>query len=139
MKALGTLIRLHRQRLDEKRIRLVELEIEREALNARVVRLAVELESEGRAAAASYEAGRAFPSYAERVAAERRSLADQIATLDAEIVELGEAVFAAYRELKKYEVGRDLREHREKSAEARREQGRLDEVGLTAHRRKQAR
>jgi hypothetical protein len=48
VKALRTLIRLHKQHLDEQRVRLVEFEMEQEALRARAAGLAAEVEAEGR-------------------------------------------------------------------------------------------
>ncbi len=138
MRALATLIRLHRQYLDEKRSRLMELEIERGALCARADRLCGELDTEGQVAASSYEAGRAFPRYAKRVAIERRAIDKRIAALDAEIAEHVEAVADTYREVKGYEISREQREKRATMAAARSEQTRLDEVGLAVHRRKQA-
>ena len=136
MKALATLIRLHKQRLDEKRTRLVELETKRDAMRARAADLAAALESEARFVGVSHEANRAFPPYAKRVGGERRVLAEGISALDAEITELGEAIYAEYQEIKTYEVTRDRREQRERATEARRDQAGLDEVGLTVHRRK---
>lgn len=138
MRALATLIRLHKQALDDNRARLAGLESERAALYARAERLDAEYESEARVAAASYEAGQAFPAFADRVSAERRALDREIASLDESIDEAGEAVAAAYRDLKKYEVTRDRRERRQKDAEARRDRAHLDEVGLTIHRRRPA-
>ena len=138
MKALGTLIRLHKQHLDEQRVRLVEFEMEQEALRARAAGLAAEVEAEGRMAATSFEASRSFSPYVERVGAERRALAAQIAELDAAIAEAGEAVAAAYQDLEKYEITRGLRERRARASEARREQAQLDEAGITIYRRKRA-
>ncbi len=138
MKALRTLIRLHKQHLDEQRVRLVEFEIEQEALRARAAGLAAEVEAEGRMAATSFEAGRSFPSYVERVGAERRALAAQIAELDAAIAEADEAVAAAYQDLEKYKITHGLRERRARVSEDRREQAQLDEAGITIYRRKRA-
>ncbi len=138
MRALATLIRLHKQALDDNRARLAGLESESAALYARAERLDAEYESEARVAAASYEAGQAFPAFADRVSAEHQALDREIASLDASIDEAGEAVAAAYRDLKKYEVTRDRRERREKDTEARRDRAYLDEIGLTVHRRRPA-
>lgn len=138
MKALRTLIRLHKQHLDEQRVRLVGFEMEQEALRARAAGLAAEVEAEGRMAATSFEASRSFSPYVERVGAEQRALAAQIAALDAAIAEAGEAVAAAYQDLEKYKITHDLREQRARASEARREQAQLDETGITIYRRKRA-
>lgn len=138
MKALRTLIRLHKQHLDEQRVRLVEFEIEQDALRARATGLAAEVEAEGRLAATFFEASRSFPSYVERIGVEQRTLAAQIVKLDAAIAEADEAVAAAYQDLEKYKITHGLRERRARASEDRREQAQLDETGITIHRRKRA-
>ncbi len=89
-------------------------------------------------AATSFEASRSFSPYIERVGAEQRALAAQIAELDAAIAEAGEAVAAAYQDLEKYKLTHGLRERRARASEARREQAQLDEAGITIYRRKRA-
>ena len=138
MKALRTLIRLHKQYVDDKRAALGELEVGREALRDRSARLEAEIESEGRVAAESYAAGRSFPRYVRRIGGERRVIAAEIAKLDGAVAEAAEALAAAYRDLKKYEISHDVRVRDRKAAEARTDQAQLDEIAITLHRRKHA-
>ena len=136
MKSLDTLIRLHRQGVDEKRLGRVALEEEREALVSLADGLARELEAERRAAAESLEARYTFEAYAERMTARQRAVAGEIATFDATLVRADDEIAAAFRELKRYEISRDTRETRERNALARRERMRLDEIGANQHRRR---
>ncbi|MFQ5785228.1 MAG: hypothetical protein ACE5H8_10450 [Alphaproteobacteria bacterium] len=138
MKALATLIRLHKQRLDDARRRLNELEEARERLCEEQRRLAAELAAERRAAAESFEAGRTLAAYAERIAREQAALGDRIAEYEASIAQAAEVVAAAFRELKKYEISRDRRAEHDKRLEGRREQSRLDDIGITRFRRRKA-
>ena len=138
MKALRTLIRLHRQHVDEARAALAEIEVKQEALRDQSERLAAEIESERRVAAESFAAGRSFPRYVRRIGGERRAIASEIARLDAAIAKAGEAIAAAYRELKKYEISHDARVRDRKAVVARFDQAQLDEIAITLHRRKHA-
>ncbi len=138
MKALRTLIRLHKQHVDDKRAALAELEIRREALRDQSARLAAEIESEGRVAAESFAAGRSYPRYVRRIGGERRAIAAEIAKLDAAVAEAGEALAAAYRDLKKYEISHDARVRDRNAVAARFDQAQLDEIAITLHRRKHA-
>ena len=138
MKTLKTLIRLHKQHVDEKRAGLAKLEVGREALRDRSARLAAEIESEGRVAAESFEAGRSYPRYVRRIGGERCAIAAEIAKIDAAVAEAGEALAAAYRDLKKYEISHDARDRERKAVAARLDQAQLDEIAITLHRRKHA-
>ncbi|MCH7889218.1 MAG: flagellar FliJ family protein [Proteobacteria bacterium] len=138
MKALATLVRLHKQLVNEKRAELTEIEVGREALRDQSDRLAAEVESEKQFAAGSFEGGRSYPRYVRRIDAERRVIATEIAKLDAAIVEAGEALAAAYQDLKKYEITYDIRAGKLRAAAAKRDQAQLDEIAITLHRRKHA-
>lgn len=135
MKTLTTLIRLHKQRLDEKRVRLTEIEKERDRLYGAIADLAAELESEKQTAAGSYDAARTFAAYAAHVGDRRRAHENEIIATGPRIARAAEEVAEAFRELKKYEISRDLRQERENMLEARREQALLDEMGSTIRRR----
>ncbi len=137
MKALNTLVRLHKQRLDEARTHLVALEERRAELLAARARLDETLAAERKAAAASVEAGRTFAAYARRVAAERAALDDDLAALAVEIERAADAVAAAFQDLKKYEITLERRIAQARAAEARADQARLDEVGITRFRRRE--
>lgn len=135
MKTINTLIRVHKQRLDDKRIRLVEIENERDRLRRSIDDLAAELESEKRTAATSYDAAQTFTAYAARIGERRRAYENEMIAIGSRIVKVAEEVAEAFRELKKYEISRDLRQDRENMLEARREQALFDEIGSAIRRR----
>ena len=135
MKTLDTLIRVHKQVLDEKRVRLAAIEIERDRLHTAIDGLATEFAAEKAAAASSLDAARTFPAYAVGIRKRQQEYEQAIADLAPQVAQAAEAVAEAYRELKKYEISRELRLERENALEARREQARLDEVGNTVWRR----
>ena len=135
MKGLDTLIRLHRQRLDEKRVGRVDLEARRAALVALADGLERELEAERRTAAESLEARHTFGAYAERMTARQRAVAGEIATVDDALAKADDELAAAFQELKRYEISRDARAMRDRDALARRERMQLDEIGADQHRR----
>lgn len=139
MKGLNTLVRLHKQRFDEQRVRLAEREAERGACKTRIDRLGAKLDAERRAAVLSFEARQAFAVYAERVAKIRQALVEELSAHDADVATARDAMTEAFCALKRFEVSRDARAARARRAEAKREQSELDEIGLTIHRRKRAR
>ena len=138
VKGLKTLIRLHRQRLDEKRVRRLALEEERGALVALADGLERELEAEWRTAAESLESRYTFEAYAERMIARRRALAGEIATFDVALDKADNEIAAAFQELKRYEISRNAREMRAQTVRARRERMQLDEIGANQRRRVRA-
>ncbi len=135
MKTLDTLIRVHKQALDERRVRLSAIEIERDRLHAAIDSLATEFAAEKVAAAKSLDAARTFPAYADGMRKRQHEYEQAIADLAPHVAQAAEAVAEAYRELKKYEISRELRLDRENALEARREQALLDEVGNAVWRR----
>lgn len=137
MKALNTLVRLHKQILDEARAQLVALEDRRAALLACQAALDETLAAERKAAAASFEARATFIAFAERIATERARIDDDLAALAVEIERAADGVSAAFQDLKKYEITLERRIAAERAAEARADQARLDEMGLVRFRRRE--
>lgn len=138
MKGLDTLIRLHRQRLDEKRLGRVALEEQRDALVATANGLDRELEAEQRTAAESLEARYTFDAYVERMIARQRAVARKIATVDDTLIKADDEIAAAFQELKRYEISLDARRTQARTTQARRDRMQLDEIGANQHRRVRA-
>ena len=137
MKGIATLIRLRKQRLDEMRVALAEIERKRDQLIAAARHLEEEFKAEQKTAAASLDASLTYSGYAAKVAEWRVALANETTKLGAEIERAGEAVVEAYRELKKYEVNESRREARVRAESERRERQNLDEIALDTFRRRQ--
>ena len=136
MKALPTLIRVHRWHLEEKRRKLSELERLRAELAAQARRLEEGLASEQRIAERSEEGRYAYGAYAASIISRRETLAVSIGESQQAIVLAREEVSEAFREVKKHEIAARIRERRAQAEAARREQALLDEVGLNMHYRR---
>jgi flagellar export protein FliJ len=122
--------------VDERRRQLTELQRLAERLRQDVAALGAEFAREKITAAASIEAGRTFPAYAERVRQRHTSVLSSIADVDAEVNRAEEGLREAYRALKRHEVALANREAREAAATQRKEQIVGDDVGIEMHRRR---
>jgi flagellar export protein FliJ len=139
-KNLKGLIRLHQWMVDEKRRKLGDLLKMLAELEEQSRQLEAEVVAEQKAAANAPEtAGFLYGNYARRVIERRERLAQSIASMEMQIAAAREELNDAYRELKKFQVAQDVRDRREALEAARREQGVLDEIGLTIHRRRATR
>ncbi|MBI2585644.1 MAG: flagellar export protein FliJ [Rhodospirillales bacterium] len=137
-KNLNTLIRLNEWTVDERRRELgqvlralVELEVGLERLRREVIN------EQNAAMASPEEAGFFYGNYARAVIDRRQTLNDGIRRMEAQVAAARERLNEAYRELKKFEVAQKTRDQREARELARREQGVLDDIGLTLFRLKQ--
>ena len=135
MKGIDTLIRLHRQHLDVKRVYRTDMETQRFELENRIRALQLDFENERKIAAVTLEARQTFPAYGERMTRSLRALAGEMIEVDAEIERLNDEIAEAFQTLKGYELTRDARATRAAEEQARRERHQLDEIGATQHRR----
>lgn len=135
MKALDGLIRLHRWKLDEKRLKLAELERLIGALREEMGKLERTVAREGAVASASAEASYGFGPFAAESIERRHRLEQSLADAEAQVRAASEEVADAFQELKKFDVvkSREVRLAEERTR--RREQATLDEIGLTLYRR----
>jgi len=135
---LDTLIRLNEWSVDERRRELGQVLRALAELEDGLERLRQEVVREQNAAAASpEEAGFFYGNYARAAIGRRGTLDDGIRRMEAQVAAARERLNDAYRELKKFEVAQKIRDEREARELARREQGVLDEIGLTLFRLKQ--
>lgn len=135
MKAIDGLIRLHRWKLDEKRLKLAELERLVGTLREEMRKLEDAVAREGAVASASAEASFGFGTYAAGAIDRRRCLEQSLAEVEGQVQAASDEVADAFRELKKFDVvkSREVRIAAERTR--RREQATLDEIGLTLYRR----
>lgn len=137
MKGIDGLIRLHRWRLDEKRLVLAEIERLAARLRQELGDLEQEVASEQKVAGGSPEAMATYGHYAVAVIDRRATLTRSLAEAEEQARIALEAVSAAFRELKKYELVKARRERTEEDKERRRQQAVLDELGLSLYRRQE--
>ncbi len=104
MKALKSLVRLHRLRLDEKRKFLGELERRRADLIRRQQDMRDELRAEKAAALASLEAGSTFLSYLTAFEVRRDQTASLLVDIEHRIETASADLAESFRDLKKHET-----------------------------------
>ena len=135
MKAIDGLIRLHRWRLDEKRLKLSELERLAGTLREEIRKLGESVATEGTIAERSSEAAYSFGTFAAAAVERRRRLERSLAEAEDQVKAASDEVAEAFRELKKFDIVKS-RELRLADERARRlEQTSLDEIGLEVYRR----
>jgi len=139
-KTLKNLIRLHEWRLDEKRRELAEELKQLDSYRASLQDLLEEVIREQNAArqAEDLQVGAAFAPYAQVARGRRENLEQSIIMKEQQVEEARERLAEAFKELKTYEISQANREKKEALEKARKDQGVLDEIGLNAHRMKQA-
>lgn len=136
-KALATLVRMHRWRLDEKRKTVTELERLRDGLRAQERRLTEELTAEKAKAGESLEAARTFPAYLGDMRGRQEKLAKSIAETEARIEAANADLAESFREYKKHETVLSDRLRRARAEADRQQQAALDEMALQGHRRRE--
>ena len=136
MKALTSLVRLHRLRLDEKRKFLGELEGHRADIIRRQEEMRDELHAEKAAAQASLQAGSTFQAYFAAFETRRDRAASLLIEIDQRIEAASAVLAESFRDLKKHETVLANRKERARKEAARREQIELDDVGIDIYRRR---
>lgn len=135
MKGLRTLVRLHRSRLDETRVRLTGLEKMRDDFRRRHQSLGDELAKEADGVRSAPEGAWSYAAYRESIEARRDRLNASIAEIETEMTTVKEALSEAFREYKKHEVILERRTHELEKRAQRRMRIVEDEIGLEIHRR----
>ncbi|HYB09164.1 MAG TPA: hypothetical protein VEJ16_05810 [Alphaproteobacteria bacterium] len=139
MKALKSLIRLHRGMLDERRRDLVALESRRVQLEAAQAQLEVELVTEQRVASINVEVGFSYPGFARAVIKRRNALAADRRQIEDDIAKAVAALGKVFQDVKRYETALENQRKKLRAEAERRHQATVDEVALTIHRRKETR
>ncbi len=139
MKNLGTLIRLHKWQLNEKRRKLGELEGLRNELCAKLEALDRQLGEEQSYAGSHQDVAFAYAGFSGAVRQKRETIEHSIADVEREIVTATTEVRLAFQELKRYEIAEAARQTRAKRERDRRETLELDEIATNHYiRRKSA-
>lgn len=136
MKGLPGLIQLNQWKVDEQRRKVTELEILSERLAEEVKQLQADIEREGRNSGDSVESSQAFSAFLAGSMTQREKLRGSIADLQLQISAAKDDLADAYRELKSYEVAQASRDARERRKQELRERVKMDEIGMSMHRRK---
>lgn len=137
MKALASLIRLHRFHLEEKRRTLAGLEGLMADLVHRLAALEQEVSREQMHAANSAIGNFIYGAYARNVIQRRETIQKSMTALQKEIDVARDAVAVAFQEVKRYEIAKDRLDERERAEEARRDQIAQDDLAIEMFRRKE--
>lgn len=130
IKAVKTLIRLHKRELDELRRRLGSLQNQKDQLLQASQRLDADLADEQRRAESMPEMAAFMGQYAQRIRERKERIAAEVAKLDEQMRVLSEDIAVKFSELKKYEIVRENWEKREREMAEKKESAQLDEVAL---------
>lgn len=129
MKSLNTLIRLHRQKMDELRQELVQWQERRARFVQASETLAAQLARELKMAGEYPEMGGFFGQFSKHIGERQDSIRQQIVRADRQIGAIQAHIFQAFGEMKKYEIARDRRLEEERRERELKEQAALDEIG----------
>lgn len=129
MKGLGSMIRLNRMTLDEKRREQADLERQADAINAEFDRLAAEQARE-EASTADALAQANYGAYAQGLNMRRQALRMALTQIEAQLDAKREEIAEVFQDLKKFETLQARREAQAQAEVDRREQQVLDEIAL---------
>jgi flagellar export protein FliJ len=138
MRALSTLIRMHRHQLDEKRRALTDLENLRADLIRQREKLEAELAVEQEVAKKVEVGAFAYGGFARGVISRREKLQESLTELEGRIAAAQQDVALAFQDLKRHEIALAAKQRRQREEEDRRAQAELDEVSIEMHRRRTA-
>lgn len=136
MKGLTGLIKVEQQQLETKRKALADLEQQRAQCENQLVEIARDIEAEGRVAEEAPDTALDYSRFLTAAMARRRNVQSTIDSLDRDIEIARGAVADAYRELRKYELAHERAEKARALTRRRRDQTKMDDIGMTLHRRK---
>jgi len=138
MKALATLLRVHRLRLDEQGRVMQDLQALKSQIEGEIVRLENELRAEQDTARQSTVASFAFAAYSARNREQRERLKASLADIEAKIEIARSELAAIFREVKTVENVQAGLERRRLEVVQRTEQADMDAVALGMFRQRQA-
>ncbi|MDJ0948521.1 MAG: flagellar FliJ family protein [Alphaproteobacteria bacterium] len=138
MRGFGSMIKLHKAQVDDRRRELAALEAQAQELALKLKHLDAEMAAEAGLVADDPSACNTYAAYLAAANVRRETLRAAIYAMGRQITGAQERVAAAYRELKKYEIAEENRLRELALQRARREQAELDEVALNMFRRQKS-
>mgnify|MGYP001807176419 CR=1 FL=1 len=138
MQQLGTLIRLNKLTVDERRRAVADARNVLEQLQEERAKLDRELAAEKAVAGASLMGAMTLAGYLKQARLRRDAIDRSIVQALEEVAEAEEALAIAFQELKRYELAQEERDRQRKQELARRETQKFDEIGSMRFHRQQA-
>jgi len=129
MKSRETLIRLKRFQVDEKRRKVMQIEMMIADLERMAAELDREILSEEKKAGISDPGHYAYPTYAKATRSRREKLVSSAADLKDKLDEAKAELQDAFEDLKKVEILEDREKASERAEVAAREQAEMDRIG----------
>ncbi|MEE3627071.1 flagellar FliJ family protein [Nitrospirillum sp. BR 11752] len=137
MKSLKTLIRLHKNEVDEKRRHLTQLREHDDQLTLRRQQFEAQVEMERQLSGTSVDMAVAFANFLPQIKLQRNALEQARQQLLIAIHRAEEDLAQAFQELKRFELAEEERIRKEKAELARKEAMMLDEIAAQRHLRQQ--
>ncbi|MDZ5647653.1 flagellar FliJ family protein [Nitrospirillum sp. BR 11828] len=137
MKSLKTLIRLHKNEVDEKRRHLTQLREHDDQLTLRRQQFEAQVEMERQLSGTSVDMAVAFANFLPQIKLQRNALEQARQQLAIAIHRAEEDLAQAFQELKRFELAEEERIRKEKAELARKEAMMLDEIAAQRHLRQQ--
>jgi flagellar protein FliJ len=138
MKRQDTLIRLRKFRVDELKRRMATLDGMKADVEKKLADLDESVAREKQRASDSDIGRLAFPSFLKAIEGRRENLRNTLKEIERERETCQGELTEAFQDLKSMEFACEQQEKRQAEVEARRNQGRLDEMALVRHLRKHA-
>lgn len=138
MKGLRNLIRLHKQKLDDRRQKLVQLQAVAAGFASQIDALERDANQEAEKAGDNPESVHAIGSYVQATLARRDALKASLIDVQAEVDALQAEISEAFSEVKRFEVVDERRETRVQRTRQRRERKAEDAIGLGIYQRRRA-
>lgn len=129
MNGIGTLIRLQRHALDEKKKALAQLNEEAAQLREGIAAIEAALAQEGALASGDLALARAFPEFLQAMLKRRATFNHLLAEVGRRTEAAEQEIAEAFAGLKAYELAEKTAAERAARAAARHEQKRMDEIG----------
>lgn len=138
MKGLKSLIRLHKQKLDDRRQKLVQLQAVAAGFASQIDALERDAKQEAEKAGDNPESVHAIGSFVQATLARRDALKASLIDVQAEVDALQAEISEAFSEVKRFEVVDERRESRALRTRQRRERKTEDAIGLGIYQRRRA-
>ncbi|HEU5048329.1 MAG TPA: hypothetical protein VFT64_10870 [Rickettsiales bacterium] len=135
VKTLGTLIKVHKQRLDQLRRQMVALQEELHQLEQLAARLKREHEEEIELVAREHSLASFFGSYSSHTRKKLEKIAEETARLEETIEKKRAEIAEEFGEQKKYEIAQTNLKAKLDAQEKRLQMGRLDEIATQQYMR----
>ena len=136
MKGMGTLIRVQKWKLDEKRQTISDMENLLASFCTQLEKLNLEQVREQEIARIDPDAGFLYASYAEAAKLRRENLLASIAESEQRIEIARDEMAEVFQELKKYEISEETRLRLLKELQEKRQQEEMDGFSIEMYRRK---